>query len=201
MKNKKTLLAVSLSLVLLIAAAALMYNFFGDKIKSDAFGIQSGETETVHNGDKSSGETAPIQQNNAAPDFKMTDINGKSVSLSSLKGKPVVLNFWASWCGVCKTEMPHFENMYRQYKDDINFVMLNLTGNGETTDRALSFIKENNYSFPVYFDDTGEGAVNYGIFSIPTTYFIDADGNIVVYAQGAIDLETLKKGIDMIYTK
>lgn len=136
----------------------------------------------------------------AAPDFTVTDASGNVVQLSDFLGKPVVLNFWASWCGPCKSEMPDFESAYVEYGNDIHFLMVNLTdGYQETVELAQEFINEQGYTFPVYFDTENQNAtITYGVFSIPTTYFIDAEGNFVAHAKGALDMETLQKGISMI---
>ena len=131
----------------------------------------------------------------------MVDENGEEYQLSDFKGKPVVLNFWASWCGPCKSEMPDFEKAYQKYKDEISFLMVNLTdGSRETVEKASAHVKEQGYSFPVYYDTMSEAAMTYGVYSIPTSYFIDKEGNIIAHAQGAIDKENLEKGISMIYT-
>ena len=121
-----------------------------------------------------------------------------AVSLSDMKGRPVIINFWASWCSPCRSEMPHFDKMYKEYGNEIQFMMVNLTGDSETVDTASSYIESEGYSFPVYYDTDGEGASAYSVYSIPATYFIDAEGNIVSQAQGALDESTLQKAIDQL---
>ena len=137
----------------------------------------------------------------AAPDFTVYDIDGDAVSLSDFIGKPVIINFWASWCGPCKMEMPEFEEKYEELGGDIQFLMVNLTdGNRETRETAISYIEESGYTFPVYFDTDQDAAYTYGVYSIPSTYFIGADGSAVAMAQGAIDGSILDQGISMIYS-
>lgn len=136
----------------------------------------------------------------AAPDFTVYDIDGDAVSLSDFIGKPVIINFWASWCGPCKMEMPEFEKKFNELGGDIQFLMVNLTdGNRETRETAISYIEESGYTFPVYFDTDQDAAYTYGVYSIPSTYFIGADGSAVAMAQGAIDGSILDQGISMIY--
>ena len=137
----------------------------------------------------------------AAPDFTVYDVNGDAVSLSDFIGKPVIINFWASWCGPCKMEMPEFEEKYEELGGDIQFLMVNLTdGNRETVDTAAAYIEESGYTFPIYFDTDQDAAYTYGVYSIPSTYFIGADGSAVAMAQGAIDGSILDRGISMIYS-
>lgn len=141
--------------------------------------------------------TAPAE--NAAPDFTVTDRDGNPVKLSDLRGKPVILNFWASWCGPCKSEMPEFEEAYLKYGKDIHFMLVNVTdGSRETVEVARSYIDGQGYTFPIYFDTTLEAAIEYGASSIPLTFFLDANGNFVAYGSGALDAATLQRGIDMI---
>ena len=129
----------------------------------------------------------------------MEDREGNPVKLSDLFGKPIVLNFWASWCPPCKKEMPEFEQAYKQMGEDITFIMVDLVdGRDETKAKGAQYIEEKGFSFPVYFDVEQEAAYAYGISSIPTTLFIDKDGFIVTGAYGMLDSERLQEGISRI---
>ena len=135
-----------------------------------------------------------------APDFTVYDLEGNEVHLSDFRGKPVVLNFWASWCGPCKSEMPDFNEKYQELGDDVQFLMINLTdGTTETVEGASSFIASMGYTFPVFYDTSSMAAARYGVSSIPTTFFIDAEGYAIARATGAIGIDTLQAGIDLIY--
>ena len=159
---------------------------------------ENGErTESTERTERTEGGAESTQ--NPAPDVTVFDRTGRAVRLSSLRGKPVVLNFWASWCPPCKGEMPDFEDAYRESGEDYHFVMVNLTdGTRETRESAYGFVDSMGYTFPVYCDESGEAAYAYGISSIPTTFFIDKDGNLVTYAGGAISAELLARGMEMI---
>ncbi|MBR5598284.1 MAG: TlpA family protein disulfide reductase [Lachnospiraceae bacterium] len=135
-----------------------------------------------------------------APDFTVYDLEGNEVHLKDFFGKPIIVNFWASWCGPCKMEMPDFHTAYLDYKDEITFLMVNMTdGSRETVEIASSFINNSDYTFPVYFDTAYNAAITYSVSSLPTTYFLNEKGELIAHAKGAIDANTLQKGIDMIY--
>ena len=141
--------------------------------------------------------TQPVE--NLAPDFTVTDKDGNGVKLSDFFGKPIVLNFWASWCGPCQYEMPDFEEAYKELGEDVVFLMVNLTdGYSETVSSAKSFLEGTGYTFPVYFDTLSEGAQTYQVYSIPCTYFLDRNGSLVTRNVGMITGDALRQGIDLI---
>lgn len=191
MKSKKTFIILTLAFVLILAGASVLYGRLGSEIKPQGGGLSVQEYNKIVEKE----EPSKIQ----APDFTVYDSDGNEVHLSDFIGKPIVLNFWASWCGPCKMEMPDFNEMYGEKGEELHFLMINLTdGSRETVEIAKAFIEEQGYAFPVYYDSSSSAAAAYGVNSIPTTYFIDAEGNIVTQAIGSIDSETLKLGIDMI---
>lgn len=144
--------------------------------------------------------TEPAQEEKTpAPDFTVYDLEGEPVKLSDFRGQPVVLNFWASWCGPCKNEMPDFQAAFEKYGDRVAFMMVNLTDNTtETVETASALIADLGYTFPVYYDTTEAASILYRVSSIPVTFFVDAQGDIVAYGTGSMALETVEKGIGMI---
>ncbi len=139
------------------------------------------EAQTV--GDQPQDTVAPVV--NYAPDFEVLDKDGNPVKLSDFRGKPVVLNFWATWCPPCKAELPDFDEAAATYGDKVHFLMVNLTDGGrDTVDGVKAFVAENGYTFPVYFDTTYSAANAYRVYSIPTTYLINADGEIIGRKEG-----------------
>ncbi|MBQ7147051.1 MAG: TlpA family protein disulfide reductase [Lachnospiraceae bacterium] len=134
-----------------------------------------------------------------APDFTFYDAEGNAFKLSDFRGAPVVLNFWASWCPPCQMEMPDFETQYKEAGEEVRFLMVNVTDNQrETVEGAAAFIEEKGYTFPVYYDTAQEGARTYQAYSIPRTFFIDAEGYLIANALGAISGAILQQGINMI---
>lgn len=194
MKNKKTFLILTLVLALLLSSAYVLYGRLTQGLDANQLATQSPPSSEST---ESSAETpAPIQ----APDFVVYDQSGNAVHLSDYFGKPIVLNFWASWCGPCKMEMPHFQEKYLALKDQVYFLMINMTdGSRETVDSATAFTTEHEYTFPVFYDTDSYAAMVYGAYSLPTTYFIDAEGHAIAQAIGAIDGDTLQQGIDMVF--
>jgi len=142
-------------------------------------------------------EDADEEVSYAAPDFTVVDAAGNEVKLSDYFGRPIVLNFWASWCPPCRAEMPYFEEVYKA-REDVQFMMVNATGGRESMESAQEFIAETGYTFPVFYDTTGEAAWQYGVSSLPMTIFIDENGELVTYAARSIEKDTLELGISYI---
>ena len=190
--NKKVLILL-LALVVLLAGAAVAYNALSDQVQLD--NLATGETVAA---ELPEGTEASVSENLAA-DFTVYDLEGNTHTLSEFRGKPVIVNFWASWCGPCKSEMPDFEEKFQEYGEEIQFLMVNLTdGSQETVDTAQGYIDDQGYTFPVYFDTDYSAAIAYSVSAVPATYFIDASGALIAYGKGAMSADTLQRGIDML---
>ncbi|MHB1485810.1 MAG: TlpA family protein disulfide reductase [Saccharofermentanales bacterium] len=191
MNQKIKTIVIFAVLVIVIGGSSIAYSLLKDKTADSSSNIQ----DIVKDGITASGEE---KERIPAPDFSVTDRDGKKVLLSSLFGKPIVLNFWASWCPPCKAEMPHFNDVYKEYKNDVIFMMVDLIdGQRETVSIGKKYVQDQGFEFPVYFDVGQEAADAYSISSIPTTLFIDKDGMVVTGFQGSIDENTLKESIEL----
>ena len=113
-----------------------------------------------------------------APDFQLLNLDGQVVALSGLRGRPVMLNFWATWCGPCQAEMPFIQEVFEEEEwSDEGLVILTVNV-GEDLDRVTRFMESHSFSFPVLLDIKQSVARDYNIRGIPTTFFIDEDGII-----------------------
>ena len=180
MKNKSLIVTVFV-LVAVIALAAAVYPSLAEKAVEATTAEQTSIADTV--------------QYKKYTDIRIFDKNGNEVKLSDFEGRPMILNFWATWCGYCIYEMPDFEAAYKEYGDEIQFLMVNTDdgiGIGE------DFIETEGYTFPTYYDLQFNAAVTYGISGIPRTIAIDAEGNIRYNRSGMIGSDTLQSIIDMI---
>lgn len=209
MKKYWKALAGCFALVILIVGSTLLYRQLSRQYGVENLEIAEEEEPKADNenalaeseeGTGAEEETEKDNENtSAAPDFTVENAEGEKVALSSFEGKPVILNFWASWCSPCKTEMPDFQAAYDTNGEDIQFVMVNMTdGTRETRQNGEAFIKEQGFTFPVFYDVDLEAAYAYYVVSIPATYFIDAKGNIVAAGRGMLNQESLQKGISML---
>ena len=190
------LIVLCLALVIVIGGAALLYRNLEGRVdladlnQTEATEITGESTEATKSDDL------------LVPDITLTDLEGNEVSLYDFRGKPVVMNFWATWCGPCKSELPEFQTQYEKFGSDVHFLMVNLGENfSDLWGDAVSLIQDGGYTFPVYFDDEAEAAASFGITSIPVTVFIDAEGYLVNGQIGAMDGETLEDAIEALLAK
>lgn len=138
-----------------------------------------------------------------APDFSLVDQYVKTHKLSDYKGKTVFLNFWGTWCPPCRGELPHIEEIYKEYKNNSkDVIILSVTapglGNEGTVADIKDFINKNGCTFPVMFDTYGNVMEQYAIEAFPTTFIIDKGGNIKKYVPGAMDKATMESLINNV---
>ena len=133
------------------------------------------------------------------PAFTLHSTANGTINSADLKGKVVLINIFATWCGPCQSEMPDIQTAWKEHGTDVEFVIVNMTGmNGETEQSAKAFLADAGYTFPCYFDANNSAATAFGVSSIPQTYLINAEGNIIGAYMGAMDASVIAQGIDML---
>ena len=206
MQQKKKFSVLLIFLLFVIAGAMFAYRYLSDRVSPDTGGsllgqVTAADTETPDTV-KSGIETPDTAETDdrdtfAAMDFTVYDAEGNKVSLSDFYGKPILVNFWATWCPPCKAELPDFDRVYADYGEDVVFMMVNMTdGSRDTVESAQAFVSDNGYTFPVYFDRDLDAAYTYGASSIPMTVLIGADANIVGAQVGILTEEQLRTILD-----
>ena len=183
-------------IIIVISGMIMLSN--GIKSKREADWVENqNKVESSQNADTDSKEDKKIE----ALDFTLYDQYGKEHKLSDYRGKKVFLNFWATWCSPCRSEMPHIEDLYKEYEENSKDVIILGVASpnvGKEGDQQYieNFLKENNYTFPVVFDDGGMLSYQYGFSSLPSTLIIDEDGYITKYIPGAMNKSTMKSLIE-----
>ncbi|MFL5734203.1 MAG: redoxin domain-containing protein [Chloroflexia bacterium] len=151
--------------------------------------------DTVTSGDDNANRTLGPSVGNIAPDFQLTDVQtNQVVKLSSLRGKPVLLNFWGTWCPPCRAEMPEIQKLYDRMKGEAYFVGVSM-GPRDAPEGVKQFVKQSNYGWTFLHDSDYAAATNYQIVGVPSTFFIDKDGVIRSLHVGGADAATLESGL------
>ena len=136
-----------------------------------------------------------------ALDFVLPDQYGAEHTLAQYRGRVIFLNFWATWCPPCRAEMPDIQSLYEKYGPDHEEVAILAVAtpgfNGEEDEAGVrTFLTENGYTYPVLMDEAGTLMRGYGVSAIPTTFMIDAAGNVFGYVTGAMSAETMQSIVD-----
>lgn len=189
MKSEKSIVRLILILLAVLVAAGVLYTVLSDRFAPTTITPVSDAAETVDP------ENLPD-----AVDFQMEDAEGNVIKLSDFIGeKPLIVNFWASWCPPCRAELPDFDKAFQEYGDQIHFLMVNLTdGAQETKATAQALIDSEGFTFPVYFDTMGQASAGYSLYSIPVTLAISADGKLLSHQVGALSEAAVNQLVEML---
>jgi thiol-disulfide isomerase/thioredoxin len=140
-------------------------------------------------------ETAP-RKGFLAPDFTLVTLDGTTVQLSDLRGRPVLINFWASWCGPCRAEMPHIEAAYEAHSDE-GLIVLGID-QLESPPLVADFVEEFNLTFPIPLDRDGLVSEAYRARALPTSFFVDANGIIRETFTGPMTAGLIESKLELI---
>ena len=197
--NKKVIGYIIAALVIGSMIAIMVNNNLNKPEPIDTTGIIVGT-----GGEASADEELEVGllQGNLPPDFELNTLAGETVRLSDLKGKKVVLNFWATWCPPCKAEMPHMENYYSKNaeKDNVEILSVNLTtGENRGVKAVQEFIDAYELTFTIPLDEQGIVGDTYQVYSIPTTFMLNTDGTISQKIVGPMDESIMEQLVEDLY--
>ncbi|MDI3311016.1 MAG: TlpA disulfide reductase family protein [Thermoanaerobacterium sp.] len=167
------ILAVSIILVLILGISIYFLNNY----------VVSRQTQNQNTNTAINNAQVGTEKGDLAPDFTLKDVNGKTVTLSKLKGKKVILNFWATTCPYCKIEMPELNKFYQNNKNDAVLLAIDI---GEDKSTVENYLAGKGYSFDVLLDSDAKVAIDYKVQFIPMSFFIDKDGIIRSISNGAM---------------
>ena len=183
---------IAIVVVLLGLAGYAIYQQFGKE-----------KVEIVDNQEQSTkDEKEVIAQNGieigkVAPDFELSKLDGTKVKLSDLKGKKVIVNFWATWCGPCQREMPDMQEFYNKYQKDVEILAVNYTASegSEGKEKVRKFAEEKGVTFPILLDTDIKVTTTYKVIMIPTSYFVDTNGVIQDKFIGPMTVQEMEKRV------
>ncbi|WP_430350570.1 TlpA family protein disulfide reductase [Thermoanaerobacterium thermosaccharolyticum] len=184
-RNKNIILAVSIILVLILGISIYFLNSFvmSNQSKSDSKNVSGVNTadEKIQVG---------TEKGDLAPDFSLKDINGNTMTLSKLRGKKVILNFWATTCPYCKIEMPELNKFYQNHKKDVVLLAIDI---GEEKSTVENYLEGKGYGFTILLDSDAKTAINYKVQFIPMSFFIDEKGIIRSISNGAMTYDEIEE--------
>lgn len=173
-------------LAVVVLIGLVIWGFYDVGAKSDSAGVPS----NTNQGQLKIG----LEKGNLAPDFELKSIDGKSMKLSSLRGKKVIVNMWATWCPPCRLEMPDMEKFYTKNKSEgIEILAVNLTTAEKSRNDVPAFVKAYGITFPILMDENGDVARLYAVTSIPASFIIDTQGVIREKIVGPMTYDSMKQ--------
>jgi len=189
--NKRGTLVAAALLVAVLVCGGLGYRMLAARVEPEPAPIEQAEATD------DAGE-APLL---ADHDATVYTVDGEAVTLTRIAdGRPLVINFWATWCPYCVEELPDFQEIVADYSGRVSFCFLDVTdGSRETVELAAAFLEENGYSdLPAYYDTDLAASIEYGASSLPTTVVVNGDGEIIAISAGMIDPVLLRGALDQM---
>lgn len=173
--KQKLIIGVISLVVIGVIANTLLSNVTKTGITDEGTGVGNGDTP---------------------PQFTLENLQEEQVSLNDFRGKKVILNFWATWCLPCRTEMPAFQSFSEQ-RDDVVVLAVNMT-HKDSVNKITGFLADNDLTFPVVLDPKGQVSKAYSVINIPSTYFINEDGSIHDRVEGVVDETKLEQYVEQM---
>lgn len=164
--------------IIVILVGIMIFNVINDKNKDTSIIPSPSTFEDGGNNELIPPEMAGIKEGELAPNFKLKTLEGDSVQLSDYHGKKILLNFWATWCGPCREEMPAMQEFYEEFGEDIEVLAVNVTSSEKTVDDVQDFINDFDFTYQILLDSDMSVSNQYKAVGLPTTYFIGTDGII-----------------------
>ena len=162
-------------------------------------GTKSNSTGVPQNTNQGQQLSVGLEKGKLAPDFELKNIDGKAIKLSSLRGKKVIVNLWATWCPPCRLEMPEMEKFYTENKNEgIEILAVNLTKAEKSRNDVPAFMKAYSITFPILMDENGDVARLYEVSSIPASFIIDSQGVIREKIVGPMTYDSMKEMLGII---
>ena len=194
MKNK-IIIYISLAIILIICFIIYFkYSNSNEMYSNNRYNNAAIENIDDNNNIDTSTNNITNSSTSEIMDFSLKDLNGNNINISDYKGKKVFVNFWATWCPPCNQEIPYINQISKENQDEIKVITVNL---GEEKDTVQKYIKQKGYDMTVLLDSNGDVADTYMIYSIPTSYLLDTNGNIVDKHTGTMSMEELKKFMEI----
>lgn len=188
-------------LPLVFLAALVAWGVYDYVQKEGGSQTEESEQESANSTDSATDQTGEkrqtgIEQGDIAPDFTLSSLQGEKKKLSDFRGKKVIVNFWATWCGPCEAEMPEMQSYYQKHKDE-DFVVLgvNMTDTEKAKSDVQPFVDKYNVTFPIVLDQEGDVMSTYQVTGFPTSYFINKKGVIEYKLVGAMNKDMMQKVI------
>ena len=189
--NKRGTLVAAALLVAVLVCGGLGYRMLAARVEPEPAPLE--QTEATEDADE-----APLL---ADHDATVYTVDGEAVTLTQIAdGRPLVINFWATWCPYCVEELPDFQEIVADYSGRVSFAFVDVTdGSRETVELAAAFLEENGFSdLPAYYDTDLAASIEYGASSLPTTVVVNGDGEITAISAGMIDPILLRGALDQM---
>ena len=206
MRKRTKLIILSLAALAVFLAATLMFDRLVDRDRLNQVASMPDYIPGSKDQQAQPEETTEPEQTTAtkeredAPNISFVDADGNTHTLDEFRGKPVVINFWASWSGPSQRELAMFQSAYNDYKQQVYFLMINtLSDERETREKADQMIADSGYTFPVYYDVDASAANDFEVKTLPTSFFVDSNGKAIAYAAGELNRYNFERGLMKCY--